>query len=313
MPFKQVPQKFSAAIKEVVIGTGDTALTLGGENLLPLYSFDGSIKNPPQVGLEISDMGPDRQLPGIAGFYAGAESVGDAAGRACTLPGVSFISLVLDSADPNGGNASIEDSVALCKAVAEKVSLPLVIRGSGNVEKDKELLPKIAEALQGKNVMLMSAKEDNYKPIAVAAVQAYGQKIGAESSVDINLAKQLNVLISQIGVSGENMAMNLGSAAAGYGFEYVASTIERVKGAALAQNDTMLQMPIISPVAQEVWSVKESVVSEEDFPDWGPVEQRGINMEISTAVASLAAGSNAVILRHPTSVAVVSKLISDLT
>jgi acetyl-CoA decarbonylase/synthase complex subunit delta len=312
MPFKQVPQKFSAAIKEVVIGTGDTALTLGGENLFPFYSFDGPIKNPPRVGLEISDMGPDRQLPGIADFYAGAESVSDAAGRACTLPGVSFISLALDSADPNGSNASIEDSVALCKAVAEKVSLPLVIRGSGNVEKDKKLLPKLAEALQGKNVMLLSAKEENYKSIAVAAVQAYGQKIGAESSVDINLAKQLNVLISQIGVSGENVVMNLGSAAAGYGFEYVASTIERVKGAALAQNDTMLQMPIISPVAQDAWSVKESVVSEDDFPDWGPVEQRGVNMEIATAVASLAAGSNAVILRHPSSVAVVSKLIADL-
>jgi acetyl-CoA decarbonylase/synthase complex subunit delta len=196
--------------------------------------------------------------------------------------------------------------------VAEKVSLPLVIRGSGSVEKDKELLPKIAEALQGKNVLLLSAKEDNYKSIAVAAVQAYGQKIGAESSVDINLAKQLNVLISQIGVSGENVVMHLGSAAAGYGFEYVASTIERVKGAALAQNDTMLQMPIITPVAQDAWGVKESVVGEEDFPEWGPVEQRGINMEISTAVASLAAGSNAVILRHPASVAAVSKLISDL-
>jgi acetyl-CoA decarbonylase/synthase complex subunit delta len=312
MPFKNIPQKFSAAIKEAVIGTGDTALTLGGENLLPFYSFDGCIKNPPRVGLEISDMGPDRQLPGIAGFYAGAESVVDAVARACTLPGVSFISLVVDSADPNGSNASIEDSAALCKAVAEKISLPLVIRGSGNAEKDKKLLPKIAEALQGKNVLLMSAKEENYKSIAVAAVQAYGQKISAESSVDINLAKQLNVLISQIGVSGENVVMNLGSAAAGYGFEYVASTIERVKGAALAQNDAMLQMPIITSVAQDAWSVKESAAAEEDFPDWGPVEQRGINMEITTAVACLAAGSNAVIVRHPVSAAAVSKLIAGL-
>jgi acetyl-CoA decarbonylase/synthase complex subunit delta len=312
MPFKRVPQKFSASIKEVVIGTGDTAISLGGENLLPFYSFDGSIKNPPRIGVEISDLGPELQLPGIASFYAGAESVVEAAGRACSMPGVSFVSLVLDTADPNGSNTSIEDSVALCKAVAEKVSLPLVIRGSGSFEKDKELLPKIAEALQGKNILLLAAKEENYKSITVAAVQAYGQKIGAESSVDINLAKQLNVLISQIGVSGENVVMHLGSAAAGYGFEYVASTIERVKGAALAQNDTMLQMPIITPVAQDAWSVKESVVGEEDFPEWGPVEQRGINMEISTAVASLAAGSNAVILRHPASVAAVAKLISDL-
>jgi acetyl-CoA decarbonylase/synthase complex subunit delta len=106
--------------------------------------------------------------------------------------------------------------------------------------------------------------------------------------------------------------MHLGAAAAGYGFEYVASTIERVKGAALAQNDAMLQMPVITPVASDAWSVKEAVVSEDDFPNWGPVEQRGIDMEISTAVASLAAGSNAVILRHPASVAAVAKLIADL-
>jgi acetyl-CoA decarbonylase/synthase complex subunit delta len=180
------------------------------------------------------------------------------------------------------------------------------------MEKDKELFPKIAEALQGKNVLLLSAREENYKPIAVAAVQAYGQKIGAESSVDINLAKQLNVLVSQMGITTNSVVMNVGCAVAGYGFEYVASTMERIKGAALVQNDTMLQLPIITPLGTDAWSVKETVVSEEDFPEWGPLEARGVNMEVSTAVAVLAAGSNAVILRHPESVATVSKLISDL-
>jgi acetyl-CoA decarbonylase/synthase complex subunit delta len=312
MPFKRVPQKFSASIKGVTIGTGDKAITLGGENVLPLYSFDEPIKNAPRVGVEISDEGIDTNIPGIAAFYSGAQTVADAAAKACQMPGASFVSLALDSADPNGANKSIEDCVALCKDVAAKVTLPLVIQGSGNVEKDKELFPKIAEALQGKNVLLLSAKEDNYKAIAVAAIQAYGQKIGAESSVDINLAKQLNVLVSQMGIGNEHVVMNVGCAVAGYGFEYVASTIERVKGAALSQNDTMLQMPIITPLAADAWSVKETMVSEEDFPDWGPVEQRGINMEVSTAVAVLASGSNAVILRHPASVAAVSQFISDL-
>jgi acetyl-CoA decarbonylase/synthase complex subunit delta len=130
--------------------------------------------------------------------------------------------------------------------------------------------------------------------------------------VDINLAKQLNVLISQLGVQPGNMVMNPGSAAAGYGFEYIASTIDRVKSAALAQNDAMLQMPIVTPVGAEAWSVKEAVVSENDFPDWGPVEQRGIGMEIATAAADLACGSNAVILRHPASVPVIHQLIAEL-
>ena len=190
--------------------------------------------------------------------------------------------------------------------------MPLVIQGSKNVEKDAQLFNKIAEALQGKNVLLMSAKEDNHKAIAVAAVQAYNQKIGAESAVDINLAKQLNVLISQLGVSEGNVVMNVGSAAAGYGFEYVASTMDRIKAAALAQGDKALQLPIITPVATEAWSVKEAMASEEDFPDWGPAEQRGIDMEITTAVAVISAGSNAVILRHPVSVATVAKFIAEL-
>jgi acetyl-CoA decarbonylase/synthase complex subunit delta len=312
MPFKRVPQKFTASIKEVVIGAGDTAVTLGGENVFPLYSFDAPIKNPPRVGVEISDLGPNRDIPGIAAFYSGAEGIAGLVKRACQMPGADFVTLTLESADPNGADKSIEDCVALCREAAEAVTRPLVIQGSKNAEKDGKLFEKIAEALQGKNVLFLSAKEENHKAIAVAAVLAYGQKIGAESAVDINLAKQLNVLISQLGVSGGNVVMNVGTAAAGYGFEYVASTMDRVKGAALAQNDVMLQMPIVTPVAGEVWSVKESVVSEEEIPEWGPAEQRGINMEIATAAAALTAGSNAVILRHPASVAAISKFISEL-
>jgi acetyl-CoA decarbonylase/synthase complex subunit delta len=312
MPFKSVPQKFNASIQEVVIGTGDRAVTLGGENVFPLYSFDEPVKNPPRVGIEFSDLGPDRSLPGVAAFYQGAESAADVAKRACEKSGAAFVSLVLEGADPNGKNKSVEDCVALCKEVAEAVSLPLVIQGCKNVEKDGRLFEKIAEALQGKNALLMSAKEENYKAVAVAAVQAYGQKAGAESAVDINLAKQLNVLISQLGVQPGSTVMHVGAAAAGYGFEYVASTMDRIKAAALAQNDVMLQLPIVTPAGSEAWSVKEAVVSEEDFPEWGPAEQRGINMEIATAAADIAAGSNAVILRHPVSVSVISKLIAEL-
>ena len=312
MPFKKNPQVFSSSISETVIGTGDSAITLGGENVFPFYTFDAPIKNAPVVGIEISDKGPDNRIPGIEAFYEGCESLADVAKRACEAEGASFISLSLESSDPNGDNTSVEDCVEMCKEVADAISLPLVIQGSSNAEKDSSMLGKIAEALEGKNVLLMSATEDNYKVIAVGAVQAYGQKISAESAVDINLAKQLNVVISQVGVGNEHIVMNVGAAASGYGFEYVASTMDRVKGAALTQNDDKLQIPIITPVAREAWGVKESIVSEEDFPEWGPMEERGIGMEISTAVSCLASGSNAVILKHPESVKTVSKFISEL-
>jgi acetyl-CoA decarbonylase/synthase complex subunit delta len=312
MPFKRNPQKFPCAINTVVLGTGDKAVTMGGESVLPLYTFDAPIENRPLVGVEVIDTGVDMSLPGMAAYYAGAETVVDQAVKAAAMPGADFLAIRLESADPNGTNTSVEDCVALCKAIAEKVDVPMVIEGCKNADKDKELFEKIADALQGRNVLFASAKEENYKGVAASVGLAYSQKIGAESAVDINLAKQLNVMINQMGVQGSSIVMNLGAAAAGYGFEYLASTYDRVRGAALSQNDTMLQMPIISLVAGEAWGVKEAIVSEKDFPEWGPVEARGVSMEITTAAACLAAGSNAVIVKHPESVATLAKFVGEL-
>lgn len=312
MPFKKTPQTFNATINAVEIGTGEKAITLGGENVFPLYSFDASITNAPKVGIEITDTGLENAVEGIKAFYAGADTLAEQAKKAETCEGADFVCVRFEGADPNGENRSVEECVALAKEVSEAISVPLMIAGCKNNEKDAQLFEKIAEALQGKNVVLLSAKEENYKTIGAAAGLAYDQKVGAESSVDINLAKQLNVLMTQLGVKNDSIVMNLGSAAAGYGYEYVASTMERVRAAALGQNDTSLQMPVVTPVASEAWSVKEAVVSEEDMPEWGPVEDRGIDMEVVTASACLAAGSNAVILKHPVSVATISKLVKEL-
>lgn len=312
MGFKRVPQKFPASINEVVIGTGDKAIKLGGENVMPLYTFDAEIANRPVVGVEISDNGYDKSVASLVEYYAGAETLADIAKKAAAMPGADFVVLNLEGADPNGENKSVEECVAVVKEVADAIDLPLAIMGSKNGEKDAELFNKIADALQGKNVLFVSAKEENYKQVAVSAGLAYNQKLAAESAVDINLAKQLNVLISQMGLKADTYMMNVGSASAGYGFEYVVSTMDQVKGAALTQNDAMLQMPIITPVASETWNVKESIVSEADFPEWGSRDDRAVQMEVCTASACLVAGSNAVILRHPQSVATVAKLVAEL-
>ncbi len=312
MAFKRNPQTFNASINEVTIGTGDKAVTLGGGNTFPMYTFDGEAKNKVAIGVEISDSGVDLTVPGIAEYYAGAEGMGAIAKKASEMPGADFVVLTLDGADPNGANKTVEECVAIAKEVADAIDCPLAIQGCKNIEKDIQLFEKVAEALAGKNVLFVSAREESYKSIAAAAVMAYKQKISAESAVDINLAKQLNVLVSQMGIQPENYIMNVGSAAAGYGFEYVASTLDRVRGAALGQNDAMLQMPIITPVSSEAWSVKEAVVSEEDFPEWGAREERGIEMEVSTAAAVIAGGSNAVILRHPKTVDTIARLVGAL-
>ena len=311
MPFVKKPQVYSAKINELTLGTGDKAIVLGGQNVNNLYSFDGEIVNRPKVGIEISDAA-EQPSKGLAAFYEGCSTLAERAKKAAEVAEADFVCIRFDLADPNGANKSVEDCVADAKAVAEVVDKPIVVAGCKNAEKDAELLSKVSEALQGKNILVLSAKEENYKGVAAGAGLAYGQKVGAESAVDINLAKQLNVLITQMGVQGANIAMNVGSASAGYGFEYVSSTLERVKAAALSQNDTTLQMPIITPVGDETWGVKESTASEADAPEWGCQEKRGIAMEVETATAVLAYGSDAVILKHPESVKTVAQLIAAL-
>ena len=312
MPFKKTPQTFSAAIKAVEIGTGDKAITIGVENVLPLYSFDAEIANAPKIGVEILDTGFENAPAGLKAFYEGCTSMADMAKKAATIEGASFICLHFEGADPNGADRSVDECVADAKAVAEAVDLPIVIMGCKNNEKDSDLFNKCSEALQGKNILVLAAKEETYKAVGASAGLAYGQKVGAESSVDINLAKQLNVLLTQLGVKQDSIVMHVGTAAAGYGFEYVVSTMERIRLAALGQNDNTLQMPVMTPVASEAWNVKEAIASEADMPEWGDVETRGIDMEVVTASAVLAAGTNAVILRHPQSIATVSKLINAL-
>ena len=310
-----VPKKqtYNARINEVVLGVGEKAVTIGGQNVLAFHTFDAEIANAPKIGVELTDAGMGMcTMPGEQKFYEGCATVADMAKRAAAMEGASFICLHLEGADPNGENKSVDECVALAKSVADATDMPLVIMGCKNIEKDTELFNKIAEALSGKNILVLSARDENYKAIGAGAGLAYGQKVGAESAVDINLAKQLNTVMTQLGVNAQSIVMNIGSAAAGYGFEYVASTLDRVKDAALSQSDAMLQMPIITPVSADTWGVKESVMSEADMPEWGSQEERGIEMEITTAAAVLAGGSDAVILRHPEAVKTIAAMIRAL-
>lgn len=310
-----VPKKhtYNAHINEVVLGVGDKAVTIGGQNVLAFHTFDGEITNAPKIGVELTDAGMAMcTMPGEQKFYEGCATAADMAKRASAMEGASFICLHLEGADPNGENKSVDECVELAKSVADATDMPLVVMGCKNIEKDTELFNKIAEALAGKNILVLSARDENYKAIGAGAGLAYGQKVGAESAVDINLAKQLNTVMTQLGVSAQSIVMNIGSAAAGYGFEYVASTLDRVKDAALSQSDAMLQMPIITPVSADTWGVKEAIMPEADMPEWGSQEERGIEMEIVTAAAVLASGSDAVIMRHPEAIRTIAAMIGEL-
>ncbi|MDY4489260.1 MAG: acetyl-CoA decarbonylase/synthase complex subunit delta [Candidatus Faecousia sp.] len=312
MAFVPKTQPYNGRINAVTLGTGDKAIVIGGQNVLPFYTFDAPVENAPKIGIEVSDLAASWDAPALKEFYAGCTTMADYAKRAETMPGADFLVLHFESADPNGANRSVADCVADAKAVADAVSMPIVIMGCKNIEKDGELFSKIAEALQGKNILVLSARSEDYKTVGASVALAYGQKVGAETADDINLAKQLNIMLKGLTVAPESIVMNIGTAAVGYGFEYVASTLDRVRLAALAQSDADLQMPIIAPVSTDTWGVKESSASEEDEPAWGSREERAIGMEVSTAAANLTGGADAVIMRHPAAVATIKKFITEL-
>ena len=312
MSFAPKTAPFSGKINAVTLGTGDKAIVIGGQNVLPFYTFDAPIENAPKIGIEISDLAHEWTAPGLVEFYAGCTTMAERAKKAETMPGADFLCLNFESADPNGQNRSVAECVADAKAVAEAVTMPIVIMGCKNMEKDGQLFSAISDALQGRNILVMSAKNEDYKTVGASVGLAYGHKVGAETADDINLAKQLNIMLKGVGVKPDAIVMNIGTAAVGYGYEYVASTLDRVRLAALAQSDADLQMPIIAPVSTDTWGVKESTASEEDEPAWGNVEERAIGMEVSTAAANLTGGADAVIMRHPVAVATIKQFIDEL-
>ena len=313
MAFNPKKQAYNASINAVTLGTGEKSIVVGGENVFPFYTFDAPIANSPKIAIEISDKGmASLQTAGMKAAFEGCATVADMAKKAEEIEGVSAVCLHFESADPNGENMPVEDCVAMAKAVADATALPIIVMGCKNIEKDSEIFSKVSEALQGKNILVLAAREENYKTVGASAGMAYNQKVGAESAVDINLAKQLNVLIGQLGVPAQSVLMNLGSSCAGYGYEYLSSTLDRVKAAALAQNDAQLQMPIVTPVSTETWNVKEAMLSEEEAPEWGNVEERGIEMEITTAAACLTSGTDVVIMKHPAAIKTIAQFIDSL-
>jgi len=312
MSFEPKKQAYSARINAVTLGTGDKAIVIGGQNVLPFYTFDAPIENAPKVGVEVSHSAATWTTPGLAELYAGCTTLAEIAAKAATIPGVDFLALNFAAADPNGANRSTEECVADAVAVAAATDLPLVVMGCKNIEKDTELLSKIAEALQGKNALFMAAKNENYKTVGASVALASGQKLGAETADDINLAKQLNIMLKGLNVNPESIVMDIGTAAVGYGYEYAASTFDRIRLAGLAQGDPDLKMPILAVPSVDAWGVKEATASEEDEPAWGCQEERAISMEVSTAAADLVGGADAVVLRHPAAIATIKKFIAEL-
>jgi acetyl-CoA decarbonylase/synthase complex subunit delta len=195
--------------------------------------------------------------------------------------------------------------------VIDAVDVPVVVWGTANNQKDEEVLKKISETCQGKNVSLSPVEEGNHKGVGASAL-AYGHIIVASSPIDVNLAKQLNILLGNLGVATNKIVIDPTTGGLGYGLEYSYSVMERIRMAALTQEDDKLQIPMISNVGNEIWKCKEAGQSIEDAPTLGDPEKRGIMMESVAATCYLMAGSDVVILRHPESVRLVRAFIDRM-
>ncbi len=313
MAFEIPTQKYSGAIKTVTIGKGAKAITLGGETSYPFYVFEGPMPNKPRIAMEIWDRDPGEDWAGPV-----YETIKDVAGdpvawaQKCIKEfGAEAIALILNSTDPNGNNASAESAAATAKKVADAIDVPLIVYGTSNVEKDQEVLPAVAEACADKNIVLGPVQDKNYKKIGAAAL-AYGHTVSANSPIDVNLAKQLNILLGQLGVKDTQILVDPTTGGLGYGMEYSYSVMERDRMAALTQEDDKLQLPILNYVGQEVWKVKECKQTNAEAPQLGDQAKRGILMEAITALDLLLAGSDLLIMRHPESVKMVKSVIQEL-
>ena len=224
--------------------------------------------------------------------------------------GADMICLRLVSANPDGTDASVDECVETIQSVVEAVGVPLIIWGCGDDDKDNDIYPFCSQAAAGERCLLGSPTEDNYKTICAAAL-ADRHLIVNESPLDINIQKQVNILVTDMGMDLDDIIMYQVTGGLGYGAEYAYSILERTRLAAL-NGDKMLQMPMLSIVGSEAWRVKEAWQPEDDAPEWGPLEERGIIWEAATATLFLQAGTDILVMWHPEAVARVADMITRL-
>ena len=312
MAFEIPKQDYSGGIKATTLGVGDKAVTVGGENSYPFHTFEGEMPNAPKIAMEIWDKDPGEDWAEAA-KEPFKDVLGDPVAWAKKVLEYEPDLLVIQcqSADPNGDNAPAEEVADRVKAVVDEVDIPVVVWGTYNHEKDIEVMRLVAEKCQNKNLIIGPVEEGDHKQIGATAM-GYNHTIASSSPIDVNLAKQLNILLGNLGVKAEKIIIDPTTGGLGYGLEYTYSIIERIMMAALTQEDDKLQLPIICNMAHEVWKTKEAKLSENEAPELGDAAKRGILMEAVTAVSLLMAGANVLVMRHPEAVKLVRNFISQM-
>ncbi len=313
MAFEIPKQAYSGKIGTTTLGTGKNALTLGGSDSYPFYLFEGKLPNVPKIAMEVWDYDPSKEWPAAAVEpFKDVISAPDLWAKKCVKDfRADLIVLQMKSIDPNGMDRAADEEAQVVKKVVDAVDVPVILWGTANNQKDEEVLKKIAEACQGKQIALAPVEEGNHKGVGASAL-AYNHVIVASSPIDVNLAKQLNILLSNLGVQSSRILIDPTTGGLGYGLEYSYSVMERIRMAALTQEDDKLQLPMISNIGNEIWKSKEAGQPIDAAPTLGDPEKRAVMMECVAAACYLLAGADVVILRHPESVRIVRSFVERM-
>jgi len=311
-----IKERYTTKVGEVVLGatkaeggTRANTITVGGDSTLPFLHFEGEVPHRPVIAMEVQDIEPEWS-PQVTKHFAGATGDPAAWAKKCVEFGADLIYLKLAGADPERGDFSPDKCAETVKKVLAAVGVPLIVIGSGVDEKDNEVMPVVAEAAAGENLLLGVAKQENYKTLT-AACMVHKHNIIAQSPIDINIAKQLNILITEMNLPPGRIVIDPSVGALGYGIEYTYSIMERMRIGALT-GDRMLSMPIICAIGYEAGRVKEATAGEDEFPGWGDLGERSAMWEAMTASAFLQAGGHIFVLRHPTAARLIKRAIDQL-
>ena len=318
MNLELIREKWTNVVNTVTIGaakeeggTRASKVSIGGESALPYLFAEGDIPQKPVVAMELLDIEPfDWPQALKEPFKDVFKNPVEWAKRCVNEYKAEALCLKLQGIHPDFGNISAEKAAQTVKSILQATGVPLIVLGCGNDEKDNLVLPECSEAAKGENCLFGDATEENYKTLTASCL-ADGHNIIAESPIDVNIAKQVNILISDMGFDTNKIVINPTIGALGYGMEYAYSIMERARLAAL-NGDKMLSMPFICFVGQEAWRAKEARGPESEHPQWGPEAERGPVWEASTAISVLLSGADILIMRHPKAVSIVKESIDRL-
>jgi acetyl-CoA decarbonylase/synthase complex subunit delta len=304
---------YTGKIKQVTLGTGPRAATVGGETAYPFYLHEGQMPNAPKIAMEVWDCPPDDWAEAALEPFAGVTGDPVAWAHKCINDyKADMICLQLISTDPNGLNRGADEAAQVAKKVADAVDVPLIVWGTANHDKDTEVLRRVSELCQGKNLIIGPVEEGDHKRIGAAAL-AYKHTVVASTPIDINLAKQLNILLGNLGVPDQQLVVDPTVSGIGYGIEYCYSVMERMRMAGLAQQDDKLQFPIICNISKETWKTKEAKITPSEDPKMGDARRRGILLEAMSAMSLLLAGADVLVMRHPEAIRLIKEMIAELS